>query len=467
MALNRFVFFASMFLVAWAVVLWGNELGPVADRSGVSGATCSISGCHFDLPFPNLGGGNVRISGLPSEWSPGITYPLDVIVTHSGAVRFGFQMTAVDSNSAQAGAFTAPIGMKVDTESVGGNLLQHIEHSFPKTGNGSATFSFDWTAPSSSATGDVRFNVAANGANGDFTKNGDFIYSDQQIVSAATTTTTSETFYFPQIADGTFTGAFFTTTIFVSNPASSGSANITITFTNSAGDPFNLSFIDSNSQPIGSGNVVTISSLAGGQSRKIVSTAASAIAVGYATVTSDAPITATAVFSQFLGTPGSGTLLSEAAVTSSATATDQDIFIDESFGFRTGLAVANPSLTSPASLTFSLHRLDTDGTPVLTTTRSLNEGQHTSLFVDELFANDPLAVGLVGTMRIQSDTPVAIVALRFLGSLFTSVPFSSASLGLPLDRASIRAWNWLNHRQSQSLAESRVRFLSPPELPPV
>ena len=444
MALNRFVFFASMFLVAWAVVLWGEEIGPVADRSGVSGTTCSISGCHFDLPFPNLGGGNVRISGLPSEWTPSITYPLDVIVTHSGAVRFGFQMTAVDSNSARAGAFTAASGMKVDPpELVNGKLLRHIEHSFPRPGNGSATFSFDWTAPSSGATGDVRFNVAANAANGDFTPNGDFIYSDQQIVSAATTT------------------------IFVSNPASSGSANITITFTNSAGDPFNLSFIDSNSQPIGSGNVVTISSLAGGQSRKIVSTAASAIAVGYATVTSNAPITATAVFSQFLGTPGSGTLLSEAAVTSSATATDQDIFVDESSGFRTGLAVANPSLTSPASLTFSLHSLDTTGTPVLTTTRSLNAGRHTSLFVDELFANDPLAVGLVGTMRIQSDTPVAIVALRFLGSLFTSVPFSSASLGLPLDRASIRAWNWLNHRRSQSLAESRVRFLSPPELPPV
>ena len=431
-ALNRLVFSASMLLVPWAVVLWGNNLGgPPTDRSGVSGTTCSTSGCHFDLPADTFPGGSVSIDGLPSEWSPGVTYSLQVTVGLSSANLFGFQMTAVDSDVAQAGSFTAGSGTQVDTESVGGNLLQHIEHSFAKPGFGSATFSFDWTAPSSGSTGDVRFNVAGNAANGLGSVSGDFIYSDQQIVSAATTT--SETFYFPQVADGTFAGGFFTTTIFVSNPASSGSANTTITFTNSAGDPFNLSFVDSNSEPIGSGNVVSISSLAGGQSRKIVSIAASAIAVGYATVSSDVPITATAVFSQFSGTPGSGTLLSEAAVTSSGTATNQDIFLDESSGFRTGLAVANPSLISPANLTFSLHSLDTTGSPVLTTTSSLNAGQHTSLFVDELFATggvtDPLAVGLVGTMHIESDSPVAIVALRFLGPLFTSIPFSSASLG--------------------------------------
>ncbi len=462
MIVNRFVFVCSLCLMSWAALLWGNSLGPPADRSGVSGVTCSTSGCHNDFPA-NVGGGSVSITGLPTEWTPGVTYPMQVSVSHSGASLYGFQMTAVDSNGAQAGGFVMGTGTEVQPGLAGGNTLQHMQHSFAST---NSTFSFSWTAPATSSTGAVKFNAAANAADGSFSRFGDFIYSTDTTVSPQTTGngTPQTTFYFPQIADGTLAGGFFKTTIFVDNPASSGSANVTITFTTSAGNPFNISFVDSDNQPIGSGNVVTVAALAGGQSRKLISTAAVPLAVGFATVTADAEIVASAVFSQFSGTPGQGTLLSEAAVISADTALNQAIFVDESGNFRTALAYANPSATASANITFNLMTLNTDTVPVLTVARSLPANNHTSIFVDELFATDgqtnPLAVGHVGTMQVVSDTPLALVSLRFEGSVFTSVPpFSLASLIPGLESWTRPVEAWVQQRPWLSPLASLARLL--------
>ena len=188
MIVNRFVFAFSLFLMTWAALLWGNSLGPPADRSGVSGVTCSTSGCHNDLPA-NAGGGSVSIAGLPAEWTPGVPYPLQVSVSHSGASRYGFQMTAVDSNGAQAGGFVIGTGTAIQSGSVGGKTIEHMQHSFASPNN---TFSFSWTAPETSSTGAVRFNVAANAANGNFNRSGDFIYFRETSISPVTLTAEGE-----------------------------------------------------------------------------------------------------------------------------------------------------------------------------------------------------------------------------------------------------------------------------------
>lgn len=247
------------------------------------------------------------------------------------------------------------------------------------------------------------------------------------------------TFYFPQIADGNFGGGYFTTTLLVTNNGSAGAANVAMTFRRSDGSPFNLGFVDSANNPVAmAGNVLSINSLAQGQSRVLVSTAAGGLGVGFATVTSNVPITASAIFSQFAGAPGFGTRLSEAAVVPATTATNQGIFVDERGGFRTAFAYANPSVTNTATVNFSLMSINTGGVPVLTTARVLNPGTHTSIFVDELFTFNPTALSHVGTMRVISTEPVAMMSLRFEGDLFTTVPpFSVASV--------IGAFeNWLN-----------------------
>ena len=116
------------------------------------------------------------------------------------------------------------------------------------------------------------------------------------LFGAVTSGWAQTTVYFPQIADGAFGETFFTTTIFVSNPASSGSSSVTITFTTASGEAFDLPVVDTTGQLVNSGNTITIANLGPGESRKFVSTGESAGRVGFAIVTSSAPIAASAIF---------------------------------------------------------------------------------------------------------------------------------------------------------------------------
>jgi hypothetical protein len=407
MSLNRLSFFASVLLLAWAAVVWGNNIGgPPSNRSGVNGITCSTSGCH-NLLDVNAGSGSVTIGGLPSEWSASTTYPLTVTVSQSGQSLFGFQMTSVDSTGTQVGTFTSGSGTQLEFTPPGG-----IEHSFAKAGSGSGTFSFDWTSPSSLSTGNVRFNVAGNAANGDSTSGSDFIYSAETTVSAATVITQNEIFYFPHIADG----GSFKTTLFITNPgATSTTANVTITFddfADSDGNTIVPSFIDNQGQQF-TGSISF--QLAGGKSRQLVSTAASSsIGVGFATVASDIPVTGSAIFSQFSGS----NLIAEAGVPPSPTSTSQAMFVDEA-GFFTAFAYANPSTTETANITFNL--LNAEGQSVGTQMATLAPLNHSSLFIRDLFSN---TTDHIGTMQITSDVAVTVVSLRFKNdfSIFTSVP---------------------------------------------
>jgi hypothetical protein len=341
-----------------------------------------------------------------------------VSVSHPTASRYGFQMTAVDTAGAQAGSFTPGTLMSVPTATINGESVQHLQHLLPNETNG--VFSFNWTAPSSSSTGDVRFNVAANAANGNNAVTGDSIYSAVETVSAVTVPSLTEVFYFPQIADG----GVFTTTIFLTNPgASTTTANVEINFTSSAGSALDIGFTDSTGQPFSG----TISfQLAGGQSKKLVSNGTGAsIQVGFAKVASDIAVSDTAIFSQFDGAPATAPLLAEAGVGQASLSTSQAIFLDESSPFETALAYAFPtSGTDSATLTFRL--LDTAGNPVtgLTSQSVLAPNTHESKFVWQLFgfsSSDDLG-DQVGRLEVTSDIAVALVSLRFAGSLFTSVP---------------------------------------------
>jgi hypothetical protein len=225
--------------------------------------------------------------------------------------------------------------------------------------------------------------------------------------------------YFPQVADGAFSGGYFTTTIFVANNSLSNPANVTITFTRSDGQAFPIAFVDADNNPVAmAGNVMTVPALGPRQSRKFVSTAMSGdLLVGFARVDSNIPVAASAIFSQFGGTPGSGTLLSEAAVVPATPGTTQAIIVDES-AFRSGFAYANPSPTVPATINFDL--LNSSAISTVATTRILPAMNHQSIFVDELFTPPP--AGHVGTLHISSAQPIVVTSLRFSGNLFTTVP---------------------------------------------
>src|SRR6185369_7395062 len=85
----------------------------------------------------------------------------------------------------------------------------------------------------------------------------------------------SFTYYFPQVASGDG----WRTTIFVSNATAAGTANGSITFTQSDGGPFFSNWIDEGGNNVtGGGNVISFQ-LAPGQSRKYMAVGDMALTV--------------------------------------------------------------------------------------------------------------------------------------------------------------------------------------------
>lgn len=232
------------------------------------------------------------------------------------------------------------------------------------------------------------------------------------------------TFYYPHIADGTQgENYFWRTTIYLANNAVGGAAVAgTITFTKSTGVPFELSFTDQDGAPAGSGTTISFS-IPAGQTRRYVSAGnRTTLSTGFATVSASGNLGGTAIFS-YLRT--NGQLVSEAGVPPSTLAPEQAVVVDISAlaqggRFDTGIALSNPGTTAAS---VSLQLINSDGQAVASTTRQLPAGQHEALFVGAgLFI--PAPPPLVGTMKIISNTPLAVIALRTdpTYQLYTTLP---------------------------------------------
>src|SRR5262245_5035565 len=174
MQIKHTFLFTLILGLAWAGYLFGYITGPDPASNGIFGDTqaCATAGCHVGNPM-NAAGGSLTLTGLPATWTPGQAYPLTVTVQRTGAVLYGFQLSAVvDANNQQAGTFTAGNArVKVIT----GSGVQYAEHSNASVQPG-GTFQVTWTAPAT-AVGKVRFNLAGNAANGNIQNTGDFIYT--------------------------------------------------------------------------------------------------------------------------------------------------------------------------------------------------------------------------------------------------------------------------------------------------
>jgi len=244
------------------------------------------------------------------------------------------------------------------------------------------------------------------------------------VLAGAVSSFAQVTFYYPEIANGVLGGNVWKTTILLTN-AGAGAADVTIEFTTSAGVPFNLAVTDESGNVFG-GSTISFP-ISPNQVKKLISSGAGGYNGGYATVTSTAPISGTAIFSSF--NASNGQLIGEAGVPAAFPAVRQAIIVDTLGGFRTAVAYANPSGTN-ASILLSL--LDSSGVAVATTPQTLNSRQHVPIFVDEIFRSAP---PLVGTMQISSTVPLPVVSLRFdqSGLLFTTLPpVTLASVFRPL-----------------------------------
>jgi hypothetical protein len=232
------------------------------------------------------------------------------------------------------------------------------------------------------------------------------------------------TFYFAHVVNGN-AGGVWKTTIFLTNPAAvntqTASGSITLTAaastTLAAGTPMNINFVDANGLAV-SGPVIPFQ-IAGGQTIKLTSTGGATFTGGFATVTSNFPVSGTAVFSFFNDSTGTN-LFAEAGVPSAAAVARQSIFVDVGSGFDVGVAYANPGATA-APLTLTL--LNANAQTVMTTTQTLGAGNHVAGFVSQLFGLTSIQP-MTGTLQITSTSgALAAVALRFAPSgVFTTLP---------------------------------------------
>jgi hypothetical protein len=261
----------------------------------------------------------------------------------------------------------------------------------------------------------------------------------------------SPTFYFAQIADGQEGGGFFwRTTIFLTNPASSGAPiSGSIAFGTAAGQPFQLSFVDESNQPVGGGNSLPYQ-IAPLQTKKFVSSGAPPLNSGYAIVNGNGPISGTAVFSRY---GPNGAIVGEASVPGvGAPSTHQAIVIDTTGGFNTGVAVA---LTGNSAPPISLRLLNTQGVDVVPSTTTTSPVFQLVGFVAGPGGFFQSAPPTVGTLQISSTAPFATVGLRFApapsGAFTTLSPVTLASLVQP-------TLKWLEQRAGLSPFSSLARL---------
>ena len=220
------------------------------------------------------------------------------------------------------------------------------------------------------------------------------------------------TYYFPQVA----IGGGWKTTIFISNASAPGTtASGTITFTKSDGTAFAANWTDSGGNPVGGGGNTIGFQLGSGESRKYTSVGDIPLTAGYATVTANASVLGSAMFTQF---DGGGRMLAEAGVPMAIPLGKQAVFVDTTGGFKTGVAIANPN---NAALKINFELMSDTGQMIRSAQRDLAPNQHVAFFVHELFPDAP---EMVGRLQFYCTNPMASVALRFDPSfaLFTTMP---------------------------------------------
>lgn len=183
--LGAAIVLAAPFVLSAAIVapVAHREGPPPGHTGGFGEPTCQV--CHQEYGL-NEGEGSLVLRGLPDRIEAGTTYSLELILSARGTDVAGFQLATRTSDGRQAGTLS-PIGpgMAVDTAEGPAGRLHYLRHTRAGTraDGREAYWSFSWTAPRTLPES-VRFDAAANSANGDNSPFGDLVFSTSTIVSA-------------------------------------------------------------------------------------------------------------------------------------------------------------------------------------------------------------------------------------------------------------------------------------------
>ena len=157
-----------------------------AGHPGSTGApnelTCAQTGCHADASVnPGDLVNSLTFNAGDSLYEPGKTYTITVKVEKAGIDRFGFELVALkDENNTNIGTFKITNSTK--TQIINGispnSSRKYVTHKINgtiPTAPGIGEWTFNWTAPTSSA-GPVTFYYATNATNNNNQSSGDQIF---------------------------------------------------------------------------------------------------------------------------------------------------------------------------------------------------------------------------------------------------------------------------------------------------
>jgi hypothetical protein len=178
--MKRIVIPAGLILIGWPLVASAFKEGPYPNVTGGFGEqSCHL--CHLDNPV-NAPGGSVTLTGVPSSFAAGQTYPITVTISREGLRRGGFEIAARFASGKQKGKQAGvwkPLDARVQLiPGAVDKVLTFVQHNLAGSrvpATGSNTWTIDWTAPAAPLA-PVQFNVAANASNNDDSPLGDYIY---------------------------------------------------------------------------------------------------------------------------------------------------------------------------------------------------------------------------------------------------------------------------------------------------
>ena len=170
----------AIHLLALTAAVMAYSGGPPDGKTGAPGEGTCVD-CHTSYPL-NSGNGTFSISA-PSAYEPGQTYPITVVISDPGQLRWGFELTPLS-----AGVITVTDPANTQISITGDNT--YIKHTsagtFNGTEDGPVSWTFDWTAPSDNLPETITLYAAGNAANGNFFNTFDYIYTTSATINLAT-----------------------------------------------------------------------------------------------------------------------------------------------------------------------------------------------------------------------------------------------------------------------------------------
>lgn len=185
----------AVILAIGSTTAYAFSSGPPASRTGAPGEG-NCTECHIgDL---NPGGGRVRILGVPEQYAPNQELTLTVQVEHSSRSRWGFQITALDSQNRPTGIFTLVDDRRTRFSQGSGQFAGRVYVNHTSQGTfagqaGSAEWEVRWTAPGQDV-GRITFYAVGNAANNNDQSSGDSIFTTSVTTGTSTPTIVAPAF---------------------------------------------------------------------------------------------------------------------------------------------------------------------------------------------------------------------------------------------------------------------------------